>query len=106
MHNEPLRKLEDPRQTPWNKGKSIGSKPPLRTKDVLVDPDQASGGRSAPEIWPCSIWPSTVSAVGALTQAIVKQPFSMPAEGFHPEPPQPCRGTKSRHLGLRPRTPS
>jgi hypothetical protein len=34
MHNEPLRKLEDPRQTPWNKGKSIGSKPPLRTKDV------------------------------------------------------------------------
>jgi hypothetical protein len=34
MHNERLPKLEDPRQTPWNKGKLIGSKPPLRTKDV------------------------------------------------------------------------
>jgi integrase len=34
MHNEPLEKLEDPRQAPWNKGKLIGSKPPLRTKDV------------------------------------------------------------------------
>jgi len=34
MHDEPLRKPEDPRQTPWNKGKWIGSKPPLRTKDV------------------------------------------------------------------------
>jgi len=34
MHNEPLQKPEDLRQTPWNKGKSIGSKPPLRTKDV------------------------------------------------------------------------
>ena len=34
MHNEPLRKPEDQRQTPWNKGKLIGSKPALRTKDV------------------------------------------------------------------------
>src|ERR1700757_973329 len=34
MHNEPLQKPEDPRQTPWNKGKLIGSKPPLGTKDV------------------------------------------------------------------------
>jgi hypothetical protein len=34
MHNESLQKPEDPRQTPWNKGKLIGSKPPLRTKDV------------------------------------------------------------------------
>jgi len=34
MHNEPLRKPEDPRQAPWNKGKLIGSKPALRTKDV------------------------------------------------------------------------
>ena len=34
MHTEPLQKPEDPRQTPWNKGKLIGSKPPLRTKDV------------------------------------------------------------------------
>ena len=33
MHNESLRKPEDPRH-PWNKGKLIGSKPPLRTKDV------------------------------------------------------------------------
>jgi integrase len=31
MHNEPLRKPEDPRQAPRNKG---GSKPPLRTEDV------------------------------------------------------------------------
>jgi integrase len=34
MHSEPLQKPEDPRKTPWNKGKLIGSKPPLRTKDV------------------------------------------------------------------------
>ena len=34
MHNEPLQKPEDSRQTPWNKGKLIGSKPPLRTKDA------------------------------------------------------------------------
>jgi hypothetical protein len=34
MHNEPSKKSGDPRQTPWNKGKLIGSKPPLRTKDV------------------------------------------------------------------------
>jgi integrase len=34
VHNESLQKPEDPRQTPWNKGKLIGSKPPLRTKDV------------------------------------------------------------------------
>ena len=34
MHNESLQKPEDPRQPPWNKGKLIGSKPPLRTKDV------------------------------------------------------------------------
>jgi hypothetical protein len=34
MHNEPLQKPQDARQTPWNKGKLIGSKPPLRTKDV------------------------------------------------------------------------
>jgi hypothetical protein len=30
MHNEPSKKPENPRQTPWNKGKLIGS---LRTKD-------------------------------------------------------------------------
>ena len=34
MHDEPLRKPEDPRQTPWNKGKLIGAKPALRPKDV------------------------------------------------------------------------
>src|ERR1700746_692718 len=34
MHNEPLQKPESRRQSPWNKGKLIGSKPPLRTKDV------------------------------------------------------------------------
>jgi hypothetical protein len=34
MHNEPSKKPENPRQTPWNKGKPIGSKPPLRTTDV------------------------------------------------------------------------
>ena len=34
MHNEPPQKPGDPRQTPWNKGKLIGSKPPLSTKDV------------------------------------------------------------------------
>jgi integrase len=34
MHNEPLQKPESRRQSPWNEGKLIGSKPPLRTKDV------------------------------------------------------------------------
>jgi hypothetical protein len=34
MYNESLQKPEDPRQTSWNKGKLIGSKAPLRTKDV------------------------------------------------------------------------
>jgi integrase len=34
MHNGPLGNTGDARRTPWNKGKLIGSKPPLRTKDV------------------------------------------------------------------------
>src|SRR5262252_7598126 len=34
MHNEPSKKPGNSRQIPWNKGKLIGSKPPLRTKDV------------------------------------------------------------------------
>ena len=34
MHNEPSKKPGNPHQTPWNKGKLIGSKPPRRTKDV------------------------------------------------------------------------
>jgi hypothetical protein len=34
MHNEPSNKPGNPRQTPWNRGKLIGSKPALRTKDV------------------------------------------------------------------------
>jgi len=34
MRSEPSKKPERPCQTPWNKGKLIGSKPPLRTKDV------------------------------------------------------------------------
>jgi integrase len=34
MHNKPLQKPESRRQSPWNKRKLIGSKPPLRTKDV------------------------------------------------------------------------
>jgi hypothetical protein len=34
MHNEPSKKPGNPPQIPWNKGKLIGSKPPLRTKDV------------------------------------------------------------------------
>jgi hypothetical protein len=34
MHNGPLGNPENARQTQWNKGKLIGSKPPLRTKPV------------------------------------------------------------------------
>src|SRR5215471_4179300 len=34
MHNGPLGNTGDARHTPWNKEKLIGSKPPLRTKDV------------------------------------------------------------------------
>ena len=34
MHRGPLGKPEDARRSPWNKGKLIGSKPRLRTKDV------------------------------------------------------------------------
>jgi hypothetical protein len=34
MHNEQSQNPGEPRQAPWNKGKLIGSKPPLRTKDV------------------------------------------------------------------------
>jgi len=34
MHNEPSKKPGSPCKTPWNKGKLIGSKPPMRTKDV------------------------------------------------------------------------
>ena len=34
MHNGPLGNTGDACRTPWNKGKLIGSKPPLRTKDV------------------------------------------------------------------------
>ena len=33
---------------PWNKGKFIGAKPPLRPKHVWVGPAQASGGGSCP----------------------------------------------------------
>jgi hypothetical protein len=42
MHNEPSKKPGNPRQTPWNKGKLIGSKP-TENQGRLVDPDQASG---------------------------------------------------------------
>jgi hypothetical protein len=34
MHSEPSKKPESPCKTLWNKGKLIGSKPSLRTKDV------------------------------------------------------------------------
>jgi integrase len=34
MHNEQSQNPGEPRQARWNKGKLIGSKPPLRTKDV------------------------------------------------------------------------
>ena len=34
MHNRPLEAQKTRTKHPWNNGKLIGSKPPLRTKDV------------------------------------------------------------------------
>ncbi len=34
MDTKPNRSPEGPPRAPWNKGKMIGSKPPLRTKNV------------------------------------------------------------------------
>ena len=34
------------RRDPWNKGKLIGAKPPLRPQHVVVDPLQAPNGRA------------------------------------------------------------
>ena len=35
-----------PRREPWNKGKLIGQKPPLRPKHCLVDPYPIADGRT------------------------------------------------------------
>jgi len=47
MHNRPLGKSENARQTP---GKLIDPKPPLRPERRLVDPDQASVGKRARDL--------------------------------------------------------
>ena len=49
-------------RTPWNKGKMIGAKPPLRPKHVWpIGPSFRSTDGFA--TWRCSTWPSTVSCV-------------------------------------------
>ena len=54
------------RNTPWNKGKLIGAKPPLRPKHVCRSaPSCKSRNESA--IWRCSMWPSTASCAAAMS---------------------------------------
>jgi hypothetical protein len=52
--------LPTPKPTPWNKGKLIGAKPPLRPKHVwsIRTKLQIEG---EPAIWRCSMWRSTAS---------------------------------------------
>ena len=56
--------IPTPKQVPWNKGKLIGAKPPLRQKHVWAIRTmlQSSGVRVT---WRCSILPSTVNCAAA-----------------------------------------
>ena len=54
-----------PRREPWNKGKLIGQKPPLRPKHVWsIRTRLQMDGR---ETWQCSIWQSTASCGVAMS---------------------------------------
>jgi len=50
---------------PWNKGKLVGQKPPLKPKDIW--PSESTSKTSTRfAIWPCSTWRSTASCVAAI----------------------------------------
>ena len=56
------------RREPWNKGKLIGAKPPLRPKHVWsIRTKLQIAGRTA--TWPCSISPSIASSEDATSSA-------------------------------------
>jgi hypothetical protein len=54
--------------SPWNKGKLIGSKPPLRTKDVWSIRTKLQVDRRIRDL-ACSILPSTASLEAVMSSA-------------------------------------
>ena len=56
--------LTTPKQAPWNKGRLIGAKPPLRQKHVWAFAPCSKLG-AANVTWRCSILPSTVNCEAA-----------------------------------------
>jgi len=63
MQEQAILTLSTPNDVPWNKGKLIGAKPPLRQKHVWAIRGMLQNGRNATS--QCSILPSTVSCVAA-----------------------------------------
>jgi hypothetical protein len=51
---------------PWNKGKLVGPKPPLKPKDTSGPSESTSNTNIAFVTWPCSTWRSTASYVAAI----------------------------------------
>jgi hypothetical protein len=64
MHDNANLVTATPKRVPWNKGKLIGPRPPLRQKHVW---QSGLGCRlsSKRAIWRCSIWRSIASCVAA-----------------------------------------
>jgi len=86
--------LRSPTRTPWNKGKLIGAKPPLRPKHVWsIRTRLMIEGRTRDS--PCSIWPSIASYEAATSspegraQEIGRIPVHWPARHgpVHHDPP-------------------
>jgi hypothetical protein len=64
---EVLSTIENTSQhVPWNKGKIVGAKPPLRPKHVwsIRTKLQVEAGSVT---WPCSTWPSTANFLAAMS---------------------------------------
>ena len=55
------------RREPWNKGKLIGQKPPLRPKHMFGRSVPDCRWRDGRETWQCSIWQSTASYEAAMS---------------------------------------
>ena len=50
MHNEPSKKPENARHTPWNKGKLIGSKPAFQVGRDRIEKNPDQRMREAPQL--------------------------------------------------------
>jgi hypothetical protein len=65
--NEATSSGKPPRRPPWNKGKLIGAKPPLRPSHVWSIRTKLQIERRARDLAPCSTWPSIASFAAAMS---------------------------------------